>query len=393
MVSRRRTWWYAAAAVAVAVTAFVAVYFTSSPTPQYGINVLWYRGQENSQQIEKDARITFAYVRNLGANSVAINFPFYMSGSTSSRVYAGSGTPTADQLRPVIQAAEHDGLSVNLRPLLDESTFGPNQFRGTIQPEDRSAWFASYTAFLKPYLVMAQSTNVSRFTVGTELTSLANDSGWINLVSGARRLFNGQLVYSNNWYQLDALPKVNTVVDQNGLDAYFPVSVGNNASVAQIAAAWNHWLDAVPSAVGVDNMVLSEVGIAAQAGAYQKPFDSGNPSEPIDATVQARWFAAACQVMHERHMGGIYFWELFLPTPPGSFNPTTAAPTSFVDRGSTAIRACFKELSRSGGHNRWADVSAGQHAHLFDGSLPTVHLLFLLTRTRAFRRKVLRAIP
>jgi ABC-type sugar transport system ATPase subunit len=100
----------------------------------------------------------------------------------------------------------------------------------------------------------------------------------------------------------------------------------------------------VPAALPAGS-VLSEVGIAAQSGAYAHPWDVGSKTAPIVPQVQANWFTAQCQAVAQDHLGGIYFWPLYfgqsLPDP--ADGPTAWAATP----GASAIANCFSSLKAS----------------------------------------------
>ena len=318
----------------------------STTSVQLGIDVLWYFNGESQAALVKSANTTFSYIKGLGANSVAIVFPFYMSGLRANAVVAKRTTPTPGDLQAAIAVAKRFGLRVSLRPLLDEASFKtPGSWRGAIQPTNRNAWFASYAAFLRPYLIMAQRNRLSQFDVGTELASLGGDPRWNTLVKRARTLFHGQLRYDNNFTSklfTRGTPEVGSVNVQ-GIDAYFPVPLGANASVKQLTAAWNNWFRHVSPRVKPQNLVATEVGIPALAGAYASPWSWGSTKpQPIDAAIQQNWFSAACQSVKDLHMGGIYFYPIDFNQPPQSVNPKTAAPNIIIGRGTTAIASCFK---------------------------------------------------
>jgi hypothetical protein len=112
-----------------------------------------------------------------------------------------------------------------------------------------------------------------------------------------------------------------------------------SSSVSRLTAAWDSYLRT--KARGV---VVSELGIAAQNGAYERPFRLIWPGEPLNPVIQARWFTAACNAVANERAGGIYFWSINLAQ---IFNkpPVVSDPTQFVDgKGASAISACFKHL-------------------------------------------------
>jgi hypothetical protein len=106
-----------------------------------------------------------------------------------------------------------------------------------------------------------------------------------------------------------------------------------------LTVAWDHYLGTRPHGI-----VLSEVGIAAQSGAYYAPYNVIWNGKPLKPTIQVHWFDAACNAVVNEHETGIYFWSLGLGqqlnVPPGP-----ADPASWVDGpGQNAISACFKRL-------------------------------------------------
>jgi hypothetical protein len=309
-----------------------------------GCNVIWYYSDGDSDDaIASKARVTCQYIRQLHGNAAAISFPFYMEGSSSSTVGAGRTTPTPRQLAQVAEIVSNYGLRVTIRPLLDDEAFQPAGWRGTINPADRDLWFASYGSFLDPYLRMADGSGLAQVDIGVELSSVAEDERWSQLISSARAVYRGLIGFSNNWdvfaHGLLGPPSI----DVRGLDAYFPVDAGDSATTDVLAAAWIDWLDATRKYADLSNIVLAEVGIAAQCGAFSKPNDWGDNSKPVDASVQQRWFAAAWRAMRHYRMAGIFYWMLDLNNPPGLCDPATDVPLSIVGRGDQAIAACFAE--------------------------------------------------
>lgn len=302
-----------------------------------GIDVNFYMGNLGpGNTVANESPSLVGYVKSLGANALSVTFPFFESAPTSSTVVRRSATPTPAQLKILLLDAHKAGLYVVLRPLLDESSLTISRVHWT--PPSLSTWFASYRHFLMPYVHMAQQIHVNEFSVGAEFNVFAASSRWRSLDASVRRVYKGRLVYANNW---DALPIIAS--DGGGVreevDAYPPFPVPNGASIAVLAQRWTRWAAQLGA-----RTVLSEVGIAAQAGEYRHPWDWGSSSRPIVHRVQVRWFTAACHAVRADNLGGIYFWAIpfgsSLTQPSGRANPGSWVATP----GAAAIKSCFSSL-------------------------------------------------
>ena len=306
---------------------------------QKGIDIYTVGG--DTATILTQAKLTFDYCKSLGANAVSLNFPFAVSGLTANDPHAIPGvTPSPDLLAQMIPLATADGLSVQLRPLLDESNL-IHGWRGTLAPTQPSTWFSNYSAFLQPYLAMATASNVGSFYISSELDAMVSKyrSKWVSLVAQARQVFAGP-IYAATSHQ-SFLPSTSVT---EAYDDYDPAFVDDSASIGTLT----RWLkkdlvaDKVPGPPGA--LVLSEVGIAAAHGAYVWPYQF-NFKPPVIRSIQSNWFTAMCNTMFDDHLGGIYFWVLFMST----FSPTekdTSQTTGWVGTGGgAAIKACFARSS------------------------------------------------
>ncbi|MET7738429.1 hypothetical protein ABZT02_45260 [Streptomyces sp. NPDC005402] len=316
--------------------------------PQLGAQVLWYAYPgETDASVRTDALRVVDHMVAQHMNAISVTFPFATTGPTASRVATSAETPSVRHLGMLLDTAAAAGLRITVRPLLDEKNLlakDPLAWRGSLAPTDRAAWFRSYQAFLAPYLTLAARHHASTFVLGVELTSLEDDPRWHSLTAAARRSFPGELSYDANWddYVTRHVP---VPVDHLGVDAYFPLAgLGDDASVAQIAAGWQHWLDRKNTGK-LPRIVLSEVGIIAEDGAYRHPavWTGGGKPNP---TVQQRWFEAACQVARDRDMAGLYWWNLDFHADPGAATPAGSL-TSFLGRpAESVITSCFRTWPR-----------------------------------------------
>src|SRR6266566_3276936 len=319
--------------------------------PQFGMNVYWIDDPRDSEEvIRAKARRVADYVVTLDANSVAVSFPFFTSGPRASSVLATRDTPSARRVGVALDEFHRSGLRTTLRPLLDEKALlavNSHNWRGSIEPADRDAWFASYRQFITPYLQSARRNHATTFVIGGELSSLENDPRWGALISQAKQIFDAEIAYAANWDSYVSRP-IPLRVDRLGLDAYFRLDVGDDASMSMLVEGWNQWLDRRTQGA-LPELLLSEVGAPAEDGAYHHPAIWGSTrGRPLNLAVQKRWFSAACQVARERKMAGLYWWKVDFHQDPVRADPLHDSHDSFVGRpAEDAIQSCFSAWGSS----------------------------------------------
>jgi hypothetical protein len=313
--------------------------------PQLGMNVYWLDNPGDSEEvIRAKARRLVDYVITLDVNSIVISFPFFTSGPRASSVFAARTTPTARRVGIALDEFHRSGLRTAVRPLMDEKALlavSRTSWRGSIEPANRDTWFASYRRLLISYLQAAQRHHAATFVIGAELNSLENDPRWRALVRQARQIFDGEIAYAVNWDSYVSRP-IHMPVDRVGIDAYFRVEVGDDASISMLVEGWNQWLNR--GAKGpLRELVLAEVGAPAENGAYHHPgIWGGTTGRPLNLAVQKRWFTAACQVARQRKMAGLYWWKIDFHLDPVRADPLHDLHDSFVGRPSEdAIQSCF----------------------------------------------------
>ncbi|MFE6622132.1 hypothetical protein ACFZBP_25775 [Streptomyces sp. NPDC008086] len=311
---------------------------------QWGVQLYWEeeKTRRSDSFIEKQAAKHAKYLIGLGANSVAVSFPFYIEGATSNHLAAGRKTPSPERVERVLKVFKDAGFRTTLRPIMDEGNLSQgNGWRGSIEPASRSAWFASYKKLLTPYLEAADATRTNTFVIGTELNSLEGDPGWNTLVDSAEKTFSGEVSYDANWDNYVS-GRINMPVNHLGVDAYFPVKVADTAPVGDLVEGWNKWLDR-KAAGPLPNILIAESGIGAMNGAYHAPGDF-YARRTVNQKVQANWYKAVCQVVQERKMQGVYWWSIHFDDDPNTApDDKTASRLDFAGRPLTekAIRTCF----------------------------------------------------
>lgn len=301
------------------------------PSVQLGVDLDFYATP--GANITAAARQDIAYIKSLHANAVSISFPFF-SDKTGSVLRPLAKTPSVAQLGTLITVAEQAGLAVTVRPLLSQTALGKARVRW--KPAQLDAWFRAYQHFLLPYAAVAQRDHADVFVIGTELNRFAKAPEWGATRTAVATVFRGKLAFSDNWLGT----KNATAGVTQMTDAYESVPLSDSASLPALAGAVSYWTHALPY-----GSVLSEVGIAAQSGAYAHPWALGSKTAPIKPEIQANWFTAQCQAVVQDHLGGIYFWPLYFGQ---SLTARTAGPTAWAaTAGAAAIAQCFSSMAAS----------------------------------------------
>jgi glycosyl hydrolase family 113 len=315
---------------------------------QLGIDVYWVANTHDSAAvIRAKARRIINYAVSLNANAIDLSFPFYTYGPTSDVLYASrQTTPSPAHIGIFLAAAAASHVRVSIRPLLDEQVLmKQNQWRGSIEPGDLAAWFASYQRFLLPYARAAATGHAATFVVGTELESLERDRQWPALIRAVRKSYDGEVLYDGNftnYVKHTPMPPAPAL----GFDAYPHFDLSDQATVSQLAANWEKWMKFRPLA-SRRRYVFLEVGITAVSGAYNNPGDwTGTVHDPVVPAIQRNWYSAVCRAVSSEHLGGIYWWEVSFDADPAHPQSESSDRLTFLGRSAqTEIRQCFATLT------------------------------------------------
>ena len=270
----------------------------------------------------------------LGATHVQLVVPLYQEhgGSTVLGLHTRF-SPSLSATAEAIRAARRLGLDVLLFPIVRLARpRRDGEWRGTLKPADRDAWFRSYTEVLGDLAALATMTGISRLAIGSELSSLDGDlPRWKSLLEKISAIFPGTLVYSANWdhYQ-DA--KLLDLVDEAGVVAYFELRRKGGASdVASLERRWRELRTEIEKwrAGRRQPFVLTEVGYRSRKDATATPWDETSGGEP-DLEEQRRGFEAFRRAWASAPapFAGFYIWNWYGYGGPGT--------TSYTPRGKPA---------------------------------------------------------
>jgi hypothetical protein len=276
------------------------------------------------------------------ANAVSFNFPYWQSSSQANDPQRTAMTPSPGRLVLLTELAHHYGLAVQYRPYLYERNL-TNQSRPTIMPSNPALWFHNYWTFLEPYLESANEAGAASFSVALEFTSLLPFlSSWERLVEQARTIYAGPLFYSQQH-----IPQASIPLTQRGYDAYQPIHLPSDryVSIAAFTAGFIRNMRVVGMQSTPADLTLEEVGIPAVSGAYDQPNWFHYPTgTKVDRTVQADWFAGACNALVALHLPGIYFWSIDFNTFPYQQNDQKSIYSWLGTATALAIQSCFARV-------------------------------------------------
>jgi hypothetical protein len=320
---------------AVTVTLLLTPGFTADAPPprtpapasvnvQRGFAMPTYSGDGyQSPQASTDLRQMAA----AGAQWVQINPTWYQEQSQTTTIASTAQTPNDAAVEHVIAAAHRTGLKVLLKPLVDLLPDG-GTYRGTIRPADRTAWFASYVAFIGHYAQLAARQGVEEFALGTELAGVSGDrAGWLGVVRAVRACYRGPLVYAANFDEYrhvafwDALDVV-------GIDAYWQLSPQPTTDVAALQRAWEPIVRqlAAFAARTRHRILFTEAGYTSQRGSTTAPWSWTTSTVPDQAEQAAAYQALLSSLTGRPWWAGVFWWAWDVPAAPVADDPLGYSP-------------------------------------------------------------------
>jgi hypothetical protein len=267
----------------------------------------------------------------------------FQANATATSIAPVAGqTPSDADVVAAISALHAQGLKVMLKPHVDGSD---GSWRGTFQPSDLNAWFASFTTFIDHYATLAQQNNVEMLCFGTEyvdLTVAGNLPYWTNVIKSIRGSYTGPLVYAANAVSIpDEFNQVPfwSQVDVIGLDGYFPLTNQNDPTIPQLVAAWGNNMNGDNVVAAVTNfanahspqpVIFSEIGYRSVAGTNQRPYDYSF-SGSYDPIEQQDCYQAMYEVWNNSGIIQGHFWWAWQVSQPASGDTEYAPWTKPAD--------------------------------------------------------------
>jgi hypothetical protein len=255
-----------------------------------------------------------------GANSVSLIIPYWQSNKYSSDIALAQHGPSDTTLIAAINYIHSQGLQVMLKPHIEA---GGEAWRAYIDPSDRAAWFANYSAMLNHLGDIGKQTGVEAIAIGSELISVStytsnadNTQQWINMINSLRSRYPGKVTYSANWGGPGFTDEIHHIgfwnnLDYMGIAAYFNLNTNTNDYNA-LKSAWDLYRtrDIEPLYNQYQKpIVFTEVGYRSVAGAHNRPWDYSTQG-PADLQEQANSYEALFRYWDQYdYMQGVQLWD------------------------------------------------------------------------------------
>lgn len=285
-----------------------------------------------------------AEIAKLGASHVALIVPLYQEHGGSTAIYLHTRySPTLEAVAETIRLAKRENLEVTLFPIVRLlHPRAPDEWRGTLAPDDEAKWFASYEQHLGSLAALGGMTGASRLVVGSELSTLdINVDRWKPLLERVRAVFSGTLVYSANWdhYRQAALLDL---VDEAGITGYFDLRKADTpVDVDVMTRRWKGLrveLEAW-SRHRHQPWLFTELGYRSKAGSTATPWDE-TPGGNVDLQEQTRGFEAFRQAWTTgSSLAGVYIWNWY-----GFGGPRSIGYTPRGKPAATVVERLLNEL-------------------------------------------------
>ncbi|MFQ5766435.1 MAG: hypothetical protein ACE5ID_00395 [Acidobacteriota bacterium] len=273
-----------------------------------------------------------------GARWISLT-PFgWQRGVHSPRVAFATGSDhmiwgeSDEGLGTIARAAHARGQSILLSPHI-WLMGSPGKWRGDIEmreEEDWRQWFETYRAFILHYARLAQKEKMEMLSVGLELTrtTLQREDDWRRLIRDVRRVYDGLLTYSANWYQEPESIRFWDALDFVGIQAYFPLGNQVSPDLAALQEAWSGplaRLQALAAKTG-KRIVFTEVGYKSSRGGTAEPW-LWRPQGPVDLDLQVRAYEALFDTFWNKPwFAGAFIWKWHVARRAGGSQDGTFTP-------------------------------------------------------------------
>jgi hypothetical protein len=294
-------------------------------------------GDERRTYGSSTARQTMVRLKGLGVNTIGVLMEGRMEDRDDVEILAPRKAVQED-IVAVLLDARALGLATILVPHI---YVNDGTWRGEIAFADggrRTAWWRSYSAFMDVAAEVASNGGASMLSIGVELKAMSKDADtrgrMIGLADRIRKEFGGELTYSANWDEAEAVSFWDAV-DVVGINGYYPLE----PDPIRGAEAIGRRLGALAQKTQREVVVL-EVGYRSSPLSHERPWEWVDHVEAVvDVDSQAvAWAAILTHWLDTPGVRGLMVWVV--PTDPDDpaseprhgFNPLNKPAEQIIGR-------------------------------------------------------------
>ncbi|MBA7522351.1 hypothetical protein ES705_14469 [subsurface metagenome] len=185
-----------------------------------------------------EAKNQILEMKEIGIEWVAVNIWWVQKSITSTEIYPGDWTDTAENITAFFEYVHSKDMKILFKPMLDSQD---KIWRSYI--EATPEWIEEYSDFIKYTAEIAENGSVEIFSIGCEMGNWqVHTEDVIELIAEVREIFSGELTYAANhdsfWY-IDWWDKVDII----GVDAYFSFTLDYEPTLEDMIEVWNGFYD------------------------------------------------------------------------------------------------------------------------------------------------------
>lgn len=225
-------------------------------------------------------------------------------------------TQTDEDVVYAINMAKEMGLKVCLKPMVDCLD---GVWRARIHfPEEGRAdyigrWFASYTAFMLHYAVIAEKTGCEMLCTGCEMDGMdVCHERVCAMIAKVREVYHGIIMHNINHDDELKYPWL-SAVDVIGISAYYRLTDGEDVCIERMTRSWAEIRDrlVIMHEKYQRPIMFAEIGIRNEHGCSKYPYDFHHRENvPLDEDEQADFYQSALDTFwNEPWFAGFFWWD------------------------------------------------------------------------------------
>ena len=265
--------------------------------------------------LSESAKKSLMQLKKSHSNSIAL-VPFgFMSSESEPTIFWANQTGSENDESIIYSGinAKKIGLQVMIKPQI---WLRHGIWCGDIEMQNENDWLKfqnEYKIWILHYAAIAQQYQFEFLSLGVELLKFTKNRPdfFISLISEIRKIYDGQITYSANWY--DEADRIHfwDKLDFIGINSYYPLSEKENADEQELRRTseklGEHFSDL--SVKWNRKIVFTEIGFAKNKSPWIMPHDEKNNSH-YSETEQA----LCCKIISDGWLnqdwcGGLLWWK------------------------------------------------------------------------------------